>query len=217
VIAVPKIYDNIENKLKSGLLVTLENSYRADFCVGYFNLRGWKLVQNQIDHFQGGDNCCRLLVGMQRLEDDLLRTALANMSPGLMDNPTALSLKKEIARSFRRQLTFGIPTAEDESGLQKLKKQLKTGILKVKLYLSHPLHAKLYLLHREDPLAPLIGYVGSSNLTMSGLLVQGELNVDVLEQDAAEKLANWFEDRWNDRWCLDISRELIEILDESWA
>ena len=89
--------------------------------------------------------------------------------------------------------------------------------VQVKLFLGYPLHAKLYLLHRKDKMAPLIGFVGSSNLTMAGLWQQGELNVDVLEQDAVEKLDKWFEDRWNDRWCIDISDELIQILGESWA
>ncbi|WP_276662781.1 SNF2-related protein, partial [Syntrophomonas wolfei] len=214
---MPQIYDNIENQLKSGLLTTLESSYRADFCVGYFNLRGWKLVNEQIDQFTGEDHCCRLLVGMQKPEEDLLRTALTRIDEGLMDNPKALALKKEIARSFRRQLTFGLPTAEDEKSLKKLKQQLNQGKIKVKLFLGHPLHAKLYLSYREDKLAPLIGYVGSSNLTMAGLSQQGELNVDVLEQDAAQKLSDWFENRWNDIWALDISQELIYILEESWA
>ncbi len=214
---MPKIYDNIENYLKSGLITTLESSYRADFCVGYFNLRGWKLLDEQIERFTGEEHCCRLLVGMQKPEEQLLRSALARIDEGLMDNPRALSLKKEIALSFRRQLTFGLPTAEDEHSLQKLKQQLKQGKIKVKLFLGYPLHAKLYLLYREDKLAPLIAYVGSSNLTMAGLSRQGELNVDVLEQDAAQKLSNWFENRWNDMWSLDISRELAEILDESWA
>src|SRR3712207_7942127 len=45
-----------------------------------------------------------------------------------------------------------------------------------------------------------VGFVGSSNLTPSGLLRQGELNVDVLDHDPTEKLARWFEDRWQDRW-----------------
>ena len=27
----------------------------------------------------------------------------------------------------------------------------------------------------------------------------------------------WFDDRWNDRWCLDISDELAEIIEQSWA
>ena len=59
-----------------------------------------------------------------------------------------------------------------------------------------------------DPINPTVGYLGSSNLTFAGLSSQGELNVDVLDHDACQKLANWFEDRWNDRWCLDISAEL---------
>jgi superfamily II DNA or RNA helicase len=52
---------------------------------------------------------------------------------------------------------------------------------------------------------------------MAGLERQGELNVDVLEQDAAAKLQKWFNDRWNDQWCLDISDELAEIVESSWA
>ena len=49
----------------------------------------------------------------------------------------------------------------------------------------------------EDPNNPIVGFLGSSNLTFSGLQSQGELNVDVLDHDACEKLKNWFEDRWN--------------------
>jgi superfamily II DNA or RNA helicase len=59
--------------------------------------------------------------------------------------------------------------------------------------------------------------LGSSNLTLSGLSVQGELNIDVLDSDATQKLSKWFEDRWNERWCLDITEDLIEAVDTSWA
>jgi len=214
---MPKIFDNISLHLKTGLLETIESSFRADFCVGYFNLRGWKLLMNNIDHFEGEDNCCRLLVGMQSPDETLLKQALSEAKKGLMDNPTALAFKKEIAKSFTRQLTFGIPTNEDEKCLRKLKTQIIEKKLKVKLFLAYPLHAKLYLCHKKDKDAPLIGYVGSSNLTMAGLSQQGELNVNVVEQDAAEKLDNWFEARWEDRWCVDISEELVHILEESWA
>ncbi len=172
---------------------------------------------NHIDHFKGHDESCRILVGMQSHEENLLRRALSETKNKLMDNPTALALKKETAKSFTKQLTFGIPSNEDEKSLKKLKIQLEEKKVQVKLFLGYQLHAKLYLLHRKDKMAPLIGYIGSSNLTMAGLSQQGELNVDVLEQDAAQKLANWFEERWNDRWCIDISEELIQILGESWA
>ncbi|MDE0470701.1 MAG: helicase-related protein [Ekhidna sp.] len=215
---MPTIYDNIDEILAHDLKDTLKESYRSDFCVGYFNLRGWKNVVDLIEEFEGdGENCCRLIVGMQRPSEDLLKQVLANQKPGLVDQAEVVARKKAMAHEFREQLTFGIPSAQDEKVLRKLSLQLKSKKVLVKLYLSHPLHAKLYLGFRNDKKSPIIGYVGSSNLTMSGLEKQGELNVDVVEKDAGEKLSEWFNDRWEDRFAIDISEELAEIIDESWA
>jgi hypothetical protein len=105
----------------------------------------------------------------------------------------------------------------DEAGLRRLAAQIKSRKVVVKLFLDYSLHAKLYLLFRPETVNPAVGFVGSSNLTLSGLSHQGELNVDVLDHDACAKLARWFEDRWDDQWCLDISADLVRILDESWA
>ncbi|MBP6871653.1 MAG: helicase [Bacteroidales bacterium] len=215
---MPKIYDNIENILIEGLKQTIRTSFRADFCVGYFNLRGWDKLADLIDQYQGKENeCCKLLIGMQKPSSEILREHLATKEPGLMDNATALALKKKIALEFRSQLMFGLPTQNDEESLRKLSLQLKQRKVIVKLFLRHSLHAKLYLIFREDPITPAVGYVGSSNLTLAGLEKQGELNLDVLEQDAANKLTKWFEDRWIDQYCIDISDELAAIIDESWA
>jgi len=134
-----------------------------------------------------------------------------------IDNARALELKKELAEEFKAQLALGTPTNGDEAGLRRLARQIRAGKVAVKLFLRHPLHAKLYLLHRPDPINPKVGFVGSSNLTFAGLAFQGELNVDVMDHDACDKLAAWFEDRWNDRWCIDISEELATIIEESWA
>ncbi len=95
--------------------------------------------------------------------------------------------------------------------------QLRSGKVIVKLFLRHPLHAKLYLLYREDSENPAIGFLGSSNLTLAGLSGQGELNIDIKDDDAVLKLSSWFEDRWCDRLCMDISAELAQIVEESWA
>lgn len=215
---MPKIFDNIENHLVDGLKKTLEVSYKSDFCVGYFNLRGWKHLSQYIDGYFGTEeSCCRLLIGMQRPSEDVLKEFLSKKEVDLMDAGTASAMKKRLASEFREQLMFGIPTSGDEEGLKKLAEQLRTKKVVVKLFLRHTLHAKLYLLHRQDNFTPLIGYVGSSNLTLSGLQSQGELNLDVVEQDAAVKLSKWFQDRWNDRYCLDVSEELAKIIEESWA
>ncbi len=215
---MPTIYDNIDQFLADELKDTLKKSFRSDFCVGYFNLRGWKNVSDIIETYGGeDDNCCRLIVGMQRPPEEVLRQVLSKQKPGMVDQAQVVALKRTMAKEFRLQLTFGIPKSSDELALRQLSKQLKDKKVRVKLYLSHSLHAKLYLGFRDDNKAPIIGYVGSSNLTMSGLEKQGELNVDVVEKDAAQKLADWFDDRWADRYAIDISEELAQIIDESWA
>ncbi|MEJ5251630.1 MAG: helicase-related protein [Armatimonadota bacterium] len=215
---MPRIFDNIKLPLLQTLRETLQIAYRADFCVGYFNLRGWKHLAPCIEHWKGGEgNCCRLLVGMQGPPEEEFRQAMSLLGGAGIDQGQVMRLKRRMAEEFREQLTLGVPTAEDEAGLRHLARQLRQRKLVVKLFLRHPLHAKLYLCFRDDVNSPIVGFVGSSNLTLAGLREQGELNVDVLDQDACQKLEDWFEDRWNDRWCLDITDELVKVIEESWA
>ena len=153
---VPRVFDNITSDLLPALTETLKISQRADFCVGYFNLRGWRLIDRFVDDWHGAeDSRCRLLVGMQRLPHDELRSALSLLSrDDLVDSQEARRLRRQAAEEFRQQLTTGSPSNEDEAGLQRLKSQIKAGKLVVRLFLRYPLHAKLYLLHRARPQQP---------------------------------------------------------------
>ena len=217
---MPRIFDNLtrDTRLLTALKKTFPLSSRGDFCVGYFNLRGWGGLAPHVDKWDQGDGPCRVLIGMQRLPHEELREALSLLDkPSGMDNQTAHRLRVRLAEQLRQQLTIGLPTNADEQTLRQLANQLRSGKVVVKLFLRHPLHAKLYLLFRDDPVNPIVGYLGSSNLTFAGLAGQGELNVDVLDHDAALKLKKWFEDRWNDRFCVDITDELHQIIEESWA
>ncbi|MDR1030783.1 MAG: phospholipase D-like domain-containing protein [Treponema sp.] len=224
---MPQIFDNIAgDKLATALKKTLETAKRADFCIGYFNLRGWDLLLESVDALPGAhlderfedDKTykARVLIGMQKhpLEDLEDYYALKKKE---ISNEKAAKLKKEMAAEFRKQLTIGRPNNQDEATLKRLSQQLKSRQVVVKLHLAFNLHAKLYLTYRDDYNAPIIGYLGSSNLTFSGLLKQGELNVDVTDKDAGKKLEQWFQDRWDDQYSWDITGELVKIIDESWA
>ena len=79
-----RIFDNIDLKFEEGLkrVIGSQGVKRVDFCVGYFNLRGWNLVINEIDQLSGdyvdedGKNVlrtCRLLIGMHRPPEDYIR------------------------------------------------------------------------------------------------------------------------------------------------
>ncbi|MDO9339394.1 MAG: hypothetical protein Q7T72_02575 [Bacteroidales bacterium] len=126
---MPKIYDNIENFLTTGLNDTLDLSIRTDFCVGYFNLRGWREVADKIDQLEGeiimeetGEihRTCRLLVGMQKLPVDILKSYFTEDQDHMLDQAEALKLKKKLAHEFKDQLTIGTPTELDELALTQL-------------------------------------------------------------------------------------------------
>ncbi|NTV62046.1 MAG: NgoFVII family restriction endonuclease [Oscillochloris sp.] len=216
-----KIFDNIDQKLVDALLKTLENAQRADFCIGFFRLSGWGQVADAVEHFAGGDGaCCRVLIGMSESPDDELRRLQRRWRKGgevELDLARAAQLKSRVATEFRKQLVGMAPSNSDEAALRQLCQQIQDGKVQVRLHLRHNLHAKLYLAFRDDPDNPVTAYLGSSNLTMSGLSGQGELNTKITDDLDAEKLAEWFIDRWEDEWSVDISKELLAALEESWA
>lgn len=226
-----RIYDNIEINFRDGLqsILQIEGIKRADFCVGYFNMRGWDMVDEYIDNIKGGYveegedgevrkfRVCRLLVGMFQPPREIVRHMYSHDDTPI-DNSYAERCRSQIAADFRKQLLIGLPTNHDEETLRRLSQQMKEGKVCIKLYLREPLHAKLYLAYRpQDPVNKIIGIMGSSNLTYGGFTGQGELNADFVDSDHVEKLARWFDDRWNDRYCLDITQDLIKAIDESWA
>ena len=76
---MPTIFDNIDQRLLPALSTALGIYKRSDFCVGYFNLRGWRELDHLIDRWAGGaGQQCRLLVGMQRLPQDDVRELLSH-------------------------------------------------------------------------------------------------------------------------------------------
>ena len=130
-----QIYDNIEVKFTEGLrgIISSIGVKRVDFCVGYFNLRGWNLVVDQIDNLPGDNvyendekrfRTCRLLIGMHRPPEELIRQ-LYSGEEYHPDSNDVQDAKLKIAEDFRRVLLLVPPTNADLSTLRILSLQLK--------------------------------------------------------------------------------------------
>lgn len=217
---MPNIFDNIDLQLVEGLRKVLPSAEACSFCIGYLNLRGWDQLAELVEGLPGGEEirACRVLVGMHcPPEEDMKTLAGLKREHQTADGPALARLKRRITESFKEQLEFGVPSTQAETALRRLASQLRARKVFLKAFLRYPLHAKLYIVRRNDAVTPLIGFVGSSNLTLAGLSHQGKLNVDVVEQDAAEKLQQWFDDRWNDKLAIDLSDQLADLIETSWA
>lgn len=220
-----RIFDNIDADLGPHLTATFGASDRMDTAVGYFNLRGWSLLAPTVEAKPAGhEPLVRVLVGMTLADPDdqvhrYLQQGLEGRDSGGddVDREIARARRQQALLKFRTQLMRGVPNTNDLDSLRLLRKHLTDGKVEIKLFTRRPLHGKVYLCHRRDINSPIVGFVGSSNLTLAGLRHNYELNVDVLDSDATKKLEVWFKERWEDRFTLDITSNLIEIIDESWA
>lgn len=220
-----RIFDNLKLDLGPHLQQTLQVSDRIDAAVGYFNLRGWSIFDQLVT--QKAETSAllpvmRVLIGMvmtgpqqQTLQD--LQEELEGDTQPEADPQVARTRKAELLEQLRTQLMRGLPTNADRVTLQSLRDLLEAGAVEMKVFTRRPLHGKAYVCHRDDVNNPITGFVGSSNLTVSGLTSNLELNVDVVDTTAARDLAEWFEQRWSDRFSRPVTADVLELLDESWA
>ena len=104
-----EIYDNIETKFLDGLKGIIQNKHnivkRVDFCVGYFNLRGWRHIADEINELEGANvreedtsgranmhhRTCRLLIGMYKSPKDLIAEEFASYETKNSDGSSTTS------------------------------------------------------------------------------------------------------------------------------
>ena len=221
-----RIFDNIKTYLGDHLQQTFQVSDRMDVAVGYFNLRGWAvfdaLVKEKAADVYFETPIVRILIGMvmagpqEEALDDLQADVEGTPRPDA-DANAARERKAQLLEQLRTQLMRGIPTNADRAALQSLRALLDQGAVEMKIFTRRPLHGKTYICHREDLNNPITGFVGSSNLTGPGLARNFELNVDVIDTAAAVTLDQWFNDRWDDRFSRPVTKDILDLLDESWA
>ena len=131
----------------------------------------------------------------------------------------------ETAENIRTSVELMDQTDDGEMLVKTLVRMIEDKKLKVKVYTKGRLHAKAYIFDYgnvfDENGKPVdrhekgIAVVGSSNLTLSGVTHNTELNVIVQGNSNHTELVRWFDDLWNES--LDFDETLMQEMRESWA
>ena len=231
-----EIYDNLGYlpqgegkgaKLADALHRTMKYYDRLDIATGYMNLSAWDEFADEIGQapFEPGTPVARILLGMvpRSITEQMHREAQAEMRgesvSSVPKNDERAGYRDELVQHLRGQLMAGGTSSARRQALLTLKEHLESGRVQMKVYTKQALHGKTYVAHTPKPgnMHPVMSFVGSSNFTRPGLHTNLELNVELTDSDHAAKLKNWFEKLWRERTSFDITREIIDLIDQSWV
>ena len=162
-----------------------------------------------------------LAEGYRRLE--LVKDAVeSQVYPKRTD---AKQMATETAENIRSSVELMDQTNEGELLVKTLVRMIEEKKLKVRVYTKGRMHAKAYIFDYgkvfDKSGKPVerhergIAIVGSSNLTLSALTHNTELNVVVQGNDNHAELVRWFEDLWKESQ--DFDEALTQEMKQSWA
>jgi superfamily II DNA/RNA helicase len=226
------IIDNRYEKLVDNINRMLDSTELARFAVGYFFLSGLESIANRLDDVKE----LRLLIGnttnretLEQLAEGYRRLEMVQDALEAQAYPKRTEMGRmaaETAVNIRATVEQMDQTDRSELLVKTLVRMIEEKRLKVRVYTKGRLHAKAYIF---DYYGTLLGYagkpverheqgiaiVGSSNLTLSGVSHNTELNVIVQGNDNHAVLVQWFDELWNESQ--DFDETLMREMKQSWA
>jgi superfamily II DNA/RNA helicase len=225
------IIDNRKEKLVDHINRILSSTESARFAVGYFFLSGLESIAQRL----AGVKELRLLIGnttnretLEQMTEGYRRLELVAEAAEAEAYPKRADTKKmagDTAGNIRSAIELMDQTDEAQAVVTTLVRMIEEKRLKVKVYTKGRLHAKAYIFdygkvfdksgkpverHEEG-----IAIIGSSNLTLSGVTHNTELNVLVQGNDNHAELGKWFDALWDESQ--DFDEELMQEMKQSWA
>jgi len=225
------IIDNRLEKLADHINRILGSTAAARFAVGYFFLSGLTCIAEKL----AGVKELRLLIGnttnretLEQMAEGYRRLELVAEAVETEAYPKRTEAKRmagETADNLRTGLELMDQTDEGETLVKTLAQLIEEKRLKVRVYTKGRLHAKAYIFdygpvfddrgRQVERHEQGIAIVGSSNLTLSGITHNTELNVVVQGNDNHGELVRWFERLWDES--RDFDETLMQEMRHSWA
>jgi HKD family nuclease len=225
------IIDNRDRKLVDQIKRILDSSEAAHFAVGYFFISGFTAIAERLANIKE----LRLLIGntsnretIEQIAQGYRRLELITDKIEAQKYPKR-SQEKQIsdktADNIRSSIELMDQTDEAETLVKSLVQMIEEKRLQVRVYTKGNLHAKAYIFdygtvydHQGRPLERSekgIAIVGSSNLTLSGITHNTELNVIIHGNDNHTELTQWFNELWDE--AEDFNEALMREMKQSWA
>ena len=225
------VIDNRNTKLIDHLRRIMDSSESAKFAVGYFLLSGLEGIADKLEPMKelrllignttNRETLEQLAEGYRRLElvqEDLERQNFRRRGEGQR-------IASETAENIQHSLEVGDQTEKAEQTIHLLVRMIEEKRVKVRISTKGRLHAKAYIFD-YGPVYDLYGKVkdreergiaitGSSNLTLSGVTHNTELNVVVHGNDNHAALTKWFDELWGE--AEDFDEKLLQELKQSWV
>lgn len=225
------IIDNRNEKLVDQINCILASTEAARFAVGYFFLSGLESIAERL----AGVRELRLLIGnttnratLEQLAEGYRRLELVAEAVEAQAYPKrteAGRMAGETAENIRGAVELMDQTDEGETLVKTLVRMIEEKRLKVRVYTKGRMHAKAYIFDYGTVFDGIgnpverhekgIAIVGSSNLTLSGVTHNTELNVVVQGNDNHAELICWFDELWKE--AEEFDEALMHEMKQSWA
>jgi len=216
------VIDNKRVSLRDQLVDILPRTKTASIAVGYFFISGLAVI---IEPLQRVDRV-RLLISNttdKETSEALIEgfKSIKQVSKEIkkwefVNDDRRQKIIEDTAANVSRSLECMSQTPDDKGVVQALISMMRGKKIEVRVYPKGRLHAKAYIFElRGTEVATGVGIVGSSNLSLSGISENSELNLKTLNDHDVNKLLEWFDALWDDG--VDFTEEFDTILKRSWA
>ena len=217
------IIDNRSEKLAEHINLILDSTERARFAVGYFFLSGFQSIAEELQNVKE----LRLLIGnttnretLEQLAEGYRRleqVAAVAEAQAYPKRAEVGHIQTETAENISESVALMEQTDESEALIKTLVDMIAEQRLLARVYTKGRLHAKAYIFdyNGDGRYEKGIAVVGSSNLTLSGVSHNTELNVVVQGNANHAELCRWFDELWDE--AEDFDESLMELMKSSWA
>ncbi|MBM6937838.1 helicase [Pseudoflavonifractor phocaeensis] len=187
------------------------NTQFFDILVGYFRASGFFKMYEALESVEK----IRILIGLN-VDKFTVKIIDRVTNEVNVSSLSAADGKEIIADEIEKEFETAVSSAVVEKGVRVFMDWLKSGKLEMRMYTQAPIHAKVYIMRKDQEKVPdTFGSVitGSSNFSEAGLINNLEFNVELKDYADVKFALDKFEELWNQG--VDIKETYIEAVEQN--